>query len=302
MSGQELMRREENVFELGKVFAESGMFPSVRQASEAIVKIMAGREFGLGPMAAMNGIHMVDGKPTLAANLIAGQIKRHPLYDYKVVRRDETGCELEFSERTSTNLPYEPVGRMTFEKKDAEKAGLLGKQNWRKYPRDMYFARCLTAGARTYCPDVLGGSPVYTAEELGADEGGSFATGGPVAETQRFPAETGPETLQQPISAAPTLEPEEEVTDAVVVEEKPESATVDKKVVRQLFDLCNQHSVTPDRLAWSLLSVGVQTLPENPTKEQLRAAVEALTIEQAFKLEEILSNTDGGTPGSGETA
>ena len=29
------------------------------------------------------------------------------------------------------------------------------------------FARCLTAGMRTHCPDALGGSPAYTPEELG---------------------------------------------------------------------------------------------------------------------------------------
>src|SRR4051812_16091584 len=115
--------REESPFELGKVFAESGMFPNVRKAAEAIVKIVAGKEFGLGPMAAMNGIHMVDGKPTLAANLIAGQIKRHPLYNYKVVRRDADGCELEFFERDSPSAPLVSVGTMTFDRKDAQAAG-----------------------------------------------------------------------------------------------------------------------------------------------------------------------------------
>ncbi|NJO31398.1 MAG: recombinase RecT [Richelia sp. SL_2_1] len=44
-------------------------------------------------------------------------------------------------------------------------AGLLGKDNWKKWPSDMMFARALTRGARRYCPDVFGG-PAYTKEEL----------------------------------------------------------------------------------------------------------------------------------------
>jgi hypothetical protein len=32
----------------------------------------------------------------------------------------------------------------------------------------MLFARCLTAGMRTHCPDALGGHTPYTPEELGA--------------------------------------------------------------------------------------------------------------------------------------
>ncbi|MDR5730555.1 MAG: hypothetical protein RB191_24365 [Terriglobia bacterium] len=263
----ELARRDQDAFELGKVFKASGMFPTMKHEAEAVVKIIAGREFGLGPLASMTGIHMVDGKPTLAANLIAGQIKRHPHYDYRVIKRDEDGCELEFFEHGKS------LGIMAWGRKDANAAGLLGKANWKKYPRDMYFARCLTSGARTFCPDVLGGSPIYTAEELGAD---------------------APVTAQEPFS-------DEIVTDAEVVAEKPENATIDGKVVRHLFDLCNQHEITADRLAWSLLSVGVQTLPQDPSKDQLRKAVGGLSIEQAFKLEEILSGTDAGLPGSGET-
>ena len=51
-------------------------------------------------------------------------------------------------------------------------AGLDSNTNWRKYPRNMLFARAISNGARWYCPDLFGGSPVYTPDELGAEVDG----------------------------------------------------------------------------------------------------------------------------------
>jgi hypothetical protein len=63
----------------------------------------------------------------------------------------------------------------------AERAGLIkGAGPWKQYPEAMLFARCLSAGMRTHCPDALGGAPAYTPEELGAtgqiDENGVVVT------------------------------------------------------------------------------------------------------------------------------
>jgi hypothetical protein len=255
----ELARRDQDAFELGKVFKASGMFKDMRSEAEAVVKILAGREFGLGPLAAMNGIHMVDGKPTLAANLIAGQIKRHPSYDYRVIRREDDGCELEFFEvRFRRTQPPErtSLGTMKFEKVDAERAGLLGKQNWRKYPRDMYFARALTAGARPFCPDVLGGSPIYTAEELGADE-----TPEAIPVTKKFGEQ----------------EPNPQVTDADVVE--PGKDIVNDITLEGLRETIKASGKTDDEIAWCLLSVGVESLPENPSRNDLKVGMASMTVD-----------------------
>ena len=59
----------------------------------------------------------------------------------------------------------EKIGEYSFEEEDARTAGLLGKENWRKYPKNMYFARAISGAARTFCPDVFVGS-VYTEDEL----------------------------------------------------------------------------------------------------------------------------------------
>jgi hypothetical protein len=44
------------IMSLSSIFAASGSFPDAKTQAEAAVKIIAGRTFGLDPIAAMNGI------------------------------------------------------------------------------------------------------------------------------------------------------------------------------------------------------------------------------------------------------
>ena len=39
--------------------------------------------------------------------------------------------------------------------------------NWRKYPKNMLFARAISNGVKWHCPDVMNGQPVYTPDEMG---------------------------------------------------------------------------------------------------------------------------------------
>jgi hypothetical protein len=59
--------------------------------------------------------------------------------------------------------------------KDAAAAGLTNKDNWKKYPRNMLFARAISNGQKWYAPDVYNGVTVYTPDEMGAvvDEEGN---------------------------------------------------------------------------------------------------------------------------------
>lgn len=144
---------------LATAFAASGMFKDARTMGQALVKMMAGQEFGIGPYAAMTGIYIVDGKPTMAATTIGGIIKKSGKYDYKIVTLDDTQCSLDFYEHG------EKVGNSTFTMSDAAKAGLTANATYKKYPRNMLLSRALTNGARWYTPDVFGGA-VYTPDEI----------------------------------------------------------------------------------------------------------------------------------------
>jgi len=156
--------------ELGKVLAASGFFQDSRQAAQAVVKVLAGRELGFGPIASMSGIHIISGKPTLSANLLAAAIRNSGAYDYTVVALDDTACEIAFLRDGKELQP-----RSTFTIDDAERAGLNTGNNshsWKKYPRNMLFARAISNGARWHCPEVFSGAPVYTPDELGATVNG----------------------------------------------------------------------------------------------------------------------------------
>lgn len=146
---------------LGEIFVQSGMFKDVKTKAEAVVKILAGREIGLNPIESMNNIFIVNGKTTVMAGIIARMIKQSKKYNYKEVALTDTECTLLFLENIDGK--WEEIGKSTFTFKDAAKAGLVNKEVWKNYPRNMLFSRAISNGAKWYCPDVFSG---YTPEEL----------------------------------------------------------------------------------------------------------------------------------------
>lgn len=78
-------------------------------------------------------------------------------------------CVIDFFE--IRNGKRTKIGTESFDAEEAKAAGLTNKQNWQKYPKAMMFARCISNGVRTYCPDVFSGMLVYTPDELNANVG-----------------------------------------------------------------------------------------------------------------------------------
>ena len=152
----------EETMSLGDLLAKSGFFPDSRSAAQAVVKVLAGREIGFGPIASMTGINVIQGKVGIGANLIAAAIKRSGKYDYRVKTMTNDRCEIDFRERTGDK--WEVIGNSVFTKEDATAAGT---KNMEKFARNMLFARAMSNGARWFTPDIFGG-PIYTPEELGA--------------------------------------------------------------------------------------------------------------------------------------
>lgn len=193
-----------------KLFAESRMFADCQQMAQAAVKMIAGAELGIRPFASMNGIHIIKGKTTIAAGLMATLIKRSDRYNYRVTEHSETICKIAFFEHS------EPCGETSFSIEDAKKANLLANTTWQNYPRNMLFARALSNGARWYCADVFGG-PVYTPEEMGANVNAD----GEVIDIPSYPVHAANHALQiashaqeptpAPQPQAPTADPTKEL-------------------------------------------------------------------------------------------
>lgn len=186
--------------QLGEVLARSGFFKDGRDASQAVVKVLAGREIGIGPIASMAGIYIVEGKVSIGSNLMAAAVKRSGKYDYTVVKLDNTQAVIMFWQKNPKTGDFAELGESSFSIAEAQAAGVAGKQVWKAYPRNMLFARAISNGVRWYCPDIFGGAPVYAPEELGATVDGET---GEVIDMQ--PARTV--TVEKP-SAGPTWTPE----------------------------------------------------------------------------------------------
>ncbi len=160
-----IVKQEVNMDELqrmAKMLAYSGYFEAstneVVAVAQMATKILAGRELGYGPFTSVQGIHVIKGKPSLSANLMAAAVKAHPRYDYRVRKMDNEEVSIEFFENK------ESIGISSFTKQDAIAAQT---QNLSKFARNMLFARAMSNGVRFYCPDVFYGNTVYTPDELG---------------------------------------------------------------------------------------------------------------------------------------
>jgi hypothetical protein len=143
---------------VAQVFKASGMFPDIQSEAAACAKIIIGRGLGLSDYDAMTGLHIIKGKAVLAANLMAASIKRAGKYDYRATCSD-TACSIVFFGRTMEGK-WEEIGTTEFTLEDARRAQ-LGGDNWRKWPKAMLFARCISSGYKQHCPDALGAAPVY---------------------------------------------------------------------------------------------------------------------------------------------
>lgn len=160
---------------IAQTFALAGYFDAKGsgpvEVAKTLTKILAGQELGFGPFASQKGIYIINGSTSVSGHLIASGIKSSGKYDYRVREITDTKCTIEFFERTAKGM--ESVGVYTFTDADAKKAGT---QNMAKFPRDMLFNRCISAGYKKFCPDALGSAPVYTPEELGApvDDNGDY--------------------------------------------------------------------------------------------------------------------------------
>lgn len=155
------IRTMDDLSRVSKMLAQSRFFTDAIDAAQCGVKVLAGTELGFGAFASMTGIHIIKGRPSIGANLMAAAVKRHPNYNYRVLEHTEQVCRIEFYERWDGKL--QAVGTSEFTLADAKKAGT---QNLDKYARNMLFARAMSNGVKWYCPDVFD-APVYTPEELG---------------------------------------------------------------------------------------------------------------------------------------
>lgn len=149
---------------LARIAVSSGL-TALRRPEEAAVILLTGRELGLAPMQSLRGIHVVQGRPVLSADLMVAIVRRSGLCaSWRTVESTPETCTIETRREGETE-----AARKTWTMADAARAGLTAKGgNWKAYPTQMLRHRCAADLAREVYPDVVLG--LYDPDELGAVE------------------------------------------------------------------------------------------------------------------------------------
>jgi hypothetical protein len=186
----------ETMWKLSQRVSNTVFVPTaLRGKNESVLAcIMYGAELGLGPMQALNSIHVIEGRTAMSPELMRAMVARHG-HRIDVVENSNTVCEVK-GIRADTGSTA--TVRWTME--DAKMAGLANKNNWKTYPRAMLLARATSELCRIVFPDIIAGLS-YTPEEVSSIEG----------------VEYFPETMKTEEPAA--VVEEVEIVDAEIVEE-----------------------------------------------------------------------------------
>lgn len=148
-------------FELAQRIARTDFVPTaLRNKPEAVLAcILTGNEVGIGPMQALAKIHVIEGRPAMAAELMRALVLRDG-HDIWIEESTTTKCTVAGKRYNS-----ERETRVTFTLDDAKRAGLDGRKNWRSFPQAMLLARASAALIRAIFPDVVAGLG-YALEEV----------------------------------------------------------------------------------------------------------------------------------------
>lgn len=147
--------------EQASVLLSSGFLPaSIKSPEAAMAIILTGRELGIGPMAALNSINIIQGKPTLSPQLMLAMANGTGQVEDVKIDTGTDGAIVTVKRRGRS--PY----TTTFGPKEAKAMGLDGKDNYKKQAATMYQWRAVAANLRITFPDVIMG--MYTPDEMGA--------------------------------------------------------------------------------------------------------------------------------------
>jgi hypothetical protein len=121
--------------------------------------VLYGNELGLGPMQALNSIHVIEGRAAASPELMRALVNKAG-HRIDVLENTNDVCVMK---GTRHDTGAEATVRWSIN--DAKNANLTGKDNWKKYPRAMLTARATSELCRLLFPDVIAGLS-YTAEEV----------------------------------------------------------------------------------------------------------------------------------------
>ena len=148
-----------------EVLADSNLLPAQYRKNPANVLLAAelGEALGIPTIQAINSIHVIEGKPSAGADLMASIVRRAGHRIRVTERRTQDGpiVTAQLIRSDDPDFTFES----TWDMSRARQAKLDKKENWVKYPGSMMRARAIMEVCRAGASEAMYGVS-YTPEEL----------------------------------------------------------------------------------------------------------------------------------------
>jgi ERCC4-type nuclease len=214
------------MLDVGNKALKSGMLPAgIKSPEAAAIIALKARELNMPLMVGFAHIHVINGKPTLSAEMMQALARKNlPGLVINIIESTNEKATVEIIRPEPGSKSY----KLTFTIEDAKKAELTKNLTWSKYPAAMLWSRAVSAGLRKVCPEALIGVS-YTPEEMGAqvDQDGNV-----IHTTGKRVEEHG----EQP--AAAVVHP--------ITPKQPAEDPAKKLVIRGISDLMKELAISPE--------------------------------------------------------
>lgn len=231
--------------------AKSGLF-GMKTVDQALALMVVAAAEGKHPGSVAAEYHIIQGKASLKA-------------DAMLARFQQSGGKVEWHDHSDTKVSatfsHAQGGslRIDWDLARAKAAGLGGKDNWAKYPRQMLRARVISEGVRAVFPAVLQG--MYTPEEVQDFSSAPISAPAP-SKAPEAPVKAKKEP--QPIEA------DVQVIEAELVEEESESWTASlEDTFKDQEDAINAFLQSKEQIG---LAETWRDLPEGAYRKRIVAA------------------------------
>lgn len=289
-----------------QALAQASLLPKQyqRNPGNVLLAMELGESLGIPPIQAITTVHVIEGKPSASAALISMLVRRAG-HQFRI-KGDDKSATAEIVRHDDPEFTYS----VTWDMSRARNAGVMGKDNWKKYPAAMLKARAITEVARDACQEALMGVQ-YTPEELGAtvDQNGNVVESrGPARQqSQRFGLAGNFPAPAQQVRQEPKSEP-------VTVEAVEDNAEDTEPAGEEPGDAAVKSSRAQWTLAGQLMTeLGIEDKADKATEMRSWAESQGITRElpsmAALSSEECsrfinyleqLVNPSGGDNGAGE--
>lgn len=230
--------------EMANAMAKSDIVPNEYKGKPAniLVASLYGDSVGLGMMQSLQSICVINGKPSMYGDVGLAIIQNSGTVEYieETITDKIATCKVK-----RKGDPVEVIRTYTLD--DARKAGLLGKDNWIKYPKRMLQFRARWWALRDKWPDKLKGLQSREEMEDYVDTTGEVADDIPLRKSQIESATGGGQTAATP-AGAELISAEERKAIADLAADKGWTADKMKDLLARRYSIASSKDLPKDKL------------------------------------------------------